>query len=205
MLSVESGDDDILYRIQRRDRRVVYVTVLRPEIIPTEKRTYGPSVMDELSKLEVWNDNDWITLRVDKDSSDGRIRCIKDFREAHSVPKEYLLDHYLTYDISNLPPIRHTKSRTWEVSLNGQPSFLKIARFPHELKWIIQEIRAYHAVAESSVTPRLLGYVCESLTQERIIGILIEKVDGRCAELDDLDRCRDALDKLHRHLVHGDL
>ncbi|VUC33736.1 unnamed protein product [Clonostachys rosea] len=168
MLNVESGADDIRYRI-KRDNQIIYVHVLKPDIIPEDKRT-----------------------------------CDKDVVRPHSVPAHYLMHHPFV-DISALTVIHESKYRTSEVSHNGQTSFLKIARFPDELKWIIQEIQAYHALSGSSLVSKLLAYISESLCADRIIGFLVEKVNGRRAELEDLESCENALDQLHASLVHGDL
>lgn len=201
MLNVESGPNDIRYRI-KRDNRIIYVRVLSPDIIPEDRRTYGPSAIDELSKLEEWNDDSWNTLQVDQDEKG--IKCDKDVARPHFVPAHQLLHHPI-YDISTLTVIRESKYRTSEVSHNGQAAFLKIARFPHELKWIIQEIQAYHALAGSSLVSKLLGYISESSSTDRVIGFLVEKVNGRHADLEDLEVCRAAPDPLHISLIHGDL
>lgn len=64
LLSLDPGRDDCLYRVRRVSggvNRVVYVTITNLDIIPEEKRTHGPSVIKELSKLEEWRGN-WTTL-----------------------------------------------------------------------------------------------------------------------------------------------
>lgn len=205
MLNVECGQADILYRIQRvsgNNKRIVYVTVSDADIIPEDDRTYGPSAIAQLRKLKEWSGS-WTTLHVHKDDEKG-ICCETDISRPHTVSQENLLDKYPIYDILSLSVTREVKSRVSEVSHSGQVSFLKIARFPREIRWVIQEMQAYHALAGSSLAPELIGYVSES-SPDRIIGFLVEGVDGRTAELDDLEQCRLALDQLHYHLIHGDL
>lgn len=205
MLNVESGQADIFYRIQRvsgDNKRIVYVTVTDPDAIPEDDRTYGPSAIAQLRKLKEWNAS-WKTLLVHKDTEKG-IWCEMDVSLPHAVPQQHLLDGYPSHDISSLSVTREVKSRVSEVSHGGRVSFVKIARFPRELPWVIQEIQAYHALAGSPLAPKLIGYVSES-TPDRVVGFLVEGVDGRTAELDDLEPCRRALDQLHCHLIHGDL
>ena len=60
ILSLDLGPKDSLYRVSRVSEtanRVVYVTLNDPAVIPDEdfKRTYGPSVIKELSKLPEWH------------------------------------------------------------------------------------------------------------------------------------------------------
>lgn len=204
MLNVESGPDNILYRIQRvsgNTKRIVYVRVNNADIIPEDDRTYGPAAIAHLCKLKEWSDS-WMTLDVNGDQ--GETWCEADTSPPPAVPKKYLLDQYPVCDISSLSVIREAKSRVSEVSRNGQAFFLKIARFPREISWVIQEIQAYHALAGSSLVPRMISYVSEP-TPDRIIGFLVEKLDGRTAELDDLEPCARALDQLHEYVIHGDL
>ncbi|CAH0044852.1 unnamed protein product [Clonostachys solani] len=160
LLNVESGPNDIRYRIKRVNR-IIYVPVLNPDIIPEDRRTYGPSAIDELSKLEEWNDDSWNTLQVDQD--ENGVKCYKDVAHPHSVPVHYLLRRSI-YDISTL-----------------------------------------RVIPGSSLVPKLLGYVSESSSAARIIGFLVEKVNGRHADLEDLEVSEAALDRLHISLVHGDL
>lgn len=91
VLSVLADSEEILYRIRRSDKRIVYVTVLDPDIIPKNKRTYGPSAIEELGKLNAWKDP-WITLTVDSDNHG--VVCQEDINEPHAVPRESLLDNY---------------------------------------------------------------------------------------------------------------
>ncbi|KAL1845141.1 hypothetical protein VTK73DRAFT_1054 [Phialemonium thermophilum] len=205
MLNVESGPADILYRIQRGsgdNKRMVYVTVTNADLIPEDDRTYGPSAIAQLRKLKEWDDS-WTTLVVHKDHEKG-IWCEMDVSPPHAVPRERLLDRYPVYDYFSLSPTREVKSRVSEVHLGGRLCFLKIARFPREMPWVIRELQAYHVLEGTSLAPKLVGYVSEG-SPDRVVGFLVEGIDGRTAELEDLEPCRRALDQLHHHLVHGDI
>jgi hypothetical protein len=172
------------------------------EIIPEHDRSHGPSALQVLSEIPGWNES-WTTLVIYKEK--GRICSKTDISYPHTVPKESLLPDYPIVDVSSLNAITRPSFRTSEVSYNDKESYLKIARFPFELKWISQEIKAYHALRKSSLVPGLLGYACESQDHNRVIGFLVEKVNGHHAELEDLQACIEALEKLHGFLIHGDI
>lgn len=201
MLSVESYDEEVFYRVQRGDRGVVYVRVFGPGFLTGYDRNYGPTAVARLSTLPVWKDR-WTTLHVFM--KPGAIEYEKDPFPPPAVPKEVLHDQYPLYDIASLSFIQEYKERTFEVSSDGQNCFLKIARFPREIEWTTQEIEAYHHLAACPLVPRFIGYVFETC-QDRIIGFLTEKVEGRCAELGDYEEVRRALDQLHDYVIHGDL
>ncbi|KAK7211041.1 hypothetical protein V2G26_018219 [Clonostachys chloroleuca] len=202
MLAVESASDYILYRI-KRNNQIIYVNILNPDIIPADSRTYGPTAIAALSKLDEWKDISWVTLHVHLD--ERGLWCEKDISPPHSVPKDILLEHHPIHDISTLRVLRQTKYRTSEVLYNGTASFLKIARFPHEIQWVIREIQAYHTLAGSPLVPKLLAYVSESSSLERVIGFLVEKIEGRYPTTEDLELCQQSLRQLHSFLIHGDL
>lgn len=214
LLSLDPGRLDLLYRIRRVSstaaaNRVVYVTVTNPDIIPEEKRTYGPSVVRELSsKLErEWN-GDWTTLRVHMvDDGSGRIWCEPDVFQPHALPKKHLLDdYYPKYDIFDLGVRRRSVNhRVSEVVLHdGRACFVKVARFPHELPFLVREVEAYRILGASRLAPKFVGYVFEE-SPDRVVGFLAESVEGRAAGLADLEACSRALGELHRFLIHGDL
>ncbi|KAL2175529.1 uncharacterized protein P884DRAFT_286563 [Thermothelomyces heterothallicus CBS 202.75] len=181
--------------------RVVYVTITNLNIIPEEKRTHGPSVIKELSKLREWNGN-WTTLLVHMD--DDRIWCETDAFQPHALPEKHVLERYPKYDIFGFDVRRSVNHRVSEVVHGGRTAFLKIARFRFELPLLIREVEAYHHLAESDVAPKLIGYVFEE-SPNRVVGFLVESVEGRVANVADLEECRKALEKLHNLVVHGDL
>ncbi|KAK4138042.1 hypothetical protein BT67DRAFT_447697 [Trichocladium antarcticum] len=173
ILSLDPGRDDCLYRVRRVSggvNRAVYVTITNLNIIPEEKRTYGPLVIKELSKLEEWRGN-WKTL---------------------------------LYDIFGLDVRRSINHRVSAVVHGGRTAFLKIARFLFELPLLTREVEAYHRLAESDVAPSLIGYVFEE-RPDRVVGFLVEAVEGRVANVADYKECIRALEKLHNFVVYGDL
>ncbi|KJR83990.1 uncharacterized protein SPSK_00323 [Sporothrix schenckii 1099-18] len=181
MLSVESGDNDAFYRIQRADRGIVYVAVFGEDFLPGHARNHGPTVLAELEKLDGWN-TPWTTLTIHVGK--GTTRCDLDKTPVPSVPKTYLLDDYPVYRFESLRLVRKHKSRTSEVEIDGNVYFLKIAHCP--------------------VTAKLVGYVYE-IHADRVIGFLTGKLEGRVPNLGDLEACKTALDTLHHYLIHGDL
>ncbi|KAI0867400.1 alpha-galactosidase A [Hypoxylon argillaceum] len=79
----------------------------------------------------------------------------------------------------------------------------KIARFEWELPRIEQETRADQLLKGYGLAPRFLAHVHEN---GRIVGFLLEKIEGRSASIQDLSVCEAALRKLHKlGLVHGDV
>lgn len=206
VLSIDLGTDDCLYRILREttsQKRVLYVDLKRLDIIPEDWNTYGPRVIRELSKLEGWQD-DWKTLTIHPCGSGVRVE--QDAFKPHGLTPPRIVGNYPYFDILELQVVRFLNFRVYCVLQDGKECIMKIARFGFELRWIAQEVKAYHALAcrGSSLTPRMLGYVYEE-TRDRVVGFLIEKVSGRCAGIADLERCHEAMRELHAmDIVHGD-
>jgi predicted Ser/Thr protein kinase len=78
----------------------------------------------------------------------------------------------------------------------------KIARFDWEIPYVQRETEIYSLLQGTGIAPRFLGHIHE---QGRIIGILLEKVMGRHAGIEDLQICCTALKRLHAlGISHGD-
>ncbi|KAI0156915.1 alpha-galactosidase A [Xylariaceae sp. FL1272] len=96
---------------------------------------------------------------------------------------------------------------TCEVLSKSVPSphsaIAKIARFEWEIPRLEHETRAYQLLEDSGITPRFLAHIHEN---GRIMGLLLEKLEGRVPVSDDLQLCKTALTALHGlgH-AHGDL
>ncbi|KAJ8123737.1 hypothetical protein ONZ43_g381 [Nemania bipapillata] len=79
----------------------------------------------------------------------------------------------------------------------------KIASFEWELPRIEQETRAYQLLEGSGLAPRFLAHIHEN---GRIMGFLLEKLEGRSASIQDLSGCEAALRKFYElGFVHGDV
>ncbi|KAH8900534.1 hypothetical protein GQ53DRAFT_616564, partial [Thozetella sp. PMI_491] len=81
----------------------------------------------------------------------------------------------------------------WSLDLEGRHS--------HGLA---RESHIYSLIRDASIAPRFLAHLTDN--RERIIGYVLESVPARAAEIGDLDRCRDVLQKLHGlGIAHGHL
>jgi hypothetical protein len=199
LLSLDLEDSDYLYRI-RRDDRIIYVSIC-PGLIPKTDRTNGTKVLAQLKKVPMWNDR-WRTLTVMK-TPHGILSKVDQFLP-HSL-SEYQIpgEHYSLLDLARIERI---SDRVSLVRQNNRICMLKIARFEHELKALSTEIRAYSIlqVHQSTLAPKFLGYVYEE-EEDRVIGFLIEVLQGYHPDSGDQQLCIDAIQELHEvGIVHGD-
>ncbi|CEJ93590.1 hypothetical protein VHEMI09168 [[Torrubiella] hemipterigena] len=209
VLSFDVADEDCLYRIQRHCKhhgtRGVYVWLKWPDLIPEEYRTYGPSVIRHLSKLDEWNGG-WETLIIDKDDA-GRLQVLCDAFPPHRVSEDMIIGSYPAFNVFDLKDVKEVKSRTHSCRIRGKKCFVKSARFAFEIPALEREISAYYSLIQykSKLAPGLVGFVYEG-NKSRIIGFATEEVAGRYPTIDDYDLCDEALQKLHGlGIVHGDV
>lgn len=118
--------------------------------------------------------------------------------------------HDIRIDVLSLPYIERLRAGVFETMYEGRRAVAKIARFEWLIPRMTHETWAYqvlgHDENELSIAPKFLGHLTEN---GRVMGFLMEKVEGRPACIDDLERCEILLKRLHRlgnlGLVHGDL
>ncbi|KAL9131778.1 MAG: hypothetical protein Q9217_000383 [Psora testacea] len=205
VLSFELGPDDLLYRIRRGDR-IVYIRHFYPDFVPESDQTDSERVLLKLRELPAWNGR-WSTLEIRKTTSKGFV-CEADTFQPHrltSYPDPNPSDQY--YNLLNLERTRRINERTSLISLNGREYIMKIARFDYELRYLYNEVRAYGIlmVQELTLSPKFVGYVYEE-SQDRVVGFLLERLEGRHPGDEDFVACENALQRLHAcGIVHGDL
>ncbi|KAF2183892.1 hypothetical protein K469DRAFT_581072 [Zopfia rhizophila CBS 207.26] len=199
LLSLDLEDSDYLYRI-RRDDRIIYVSI-SPDLVPKSDRTNGPKVLSHLKRIPRWSDC-WRTLTVEK-TPNGILSEVDRFLP-HSLAEHHISGQY--YNLLNLTRIRRISDRVSLVSQNHRKCMLKIARFEHELEALSTEIRAYSILQahHSTLAPTFLGYVYEE-EENRVIGFLMEVLQGYHPHLRDQQLCKDAIQEFHEiGIVHGD-
>lgn len=84
------------------------------------------------------------------------------------------------------------------------PAIAKLLRGQHAtIDSLAQETRLYQRIQGAGIGPRFLGHVAQD---GRIIGLLLEHVDGRDARIEDLKACEKIVKRFHAlGLVHRDM
>ncbi|KAL6241059.1 hypothetical protein RBB50_011962 [Rhinocladiella similis] len=83
---------------------------------------------------------------------------------------------------------------------------MKIARFEHEIGYLRCELEAYNTLLQGEFTgaPKFYGYVYEE-TKDRVIGFLMEYLQGVHPHEHDLPQCERLLQRMHDcGLIHRD-
>lgn len=81
--------------------------------------------------------------------------------------------------------------------VEGQPTvtaIAKVARFEWEMPCVERETDSYRVLERTSLAPGFLGYIHE---HGRVIGFLLERVEGREAAVDDLPICQSCLQRVY--------
>ncbi|KAK2834913.1 hypothetical protein FQN49_006787 [Arthroderma sp. PD_2] len=207
VLSMDVGDkDDSEYRLLI-DGKVKYVTI-SPRTYDRNTLSAPLESLPALPKAKEWN-----IAFISRDPFTNELKTRLSNRELVGVHE---LWHPKSVDCLTLTKVKQLSANVSEVTVSGNQgsdssvslssgttAILKIARFEREIPRIVQETIAYRLLAESGLAPRFLGHVHE---HGRVIGILMEKVEGREASIDDLQVCKDAVQRFHKlGLLHGDV
>lgn len=204
------GVDDSEYRIRAGDR--IRYAVVAPG---TFDRPTLSMPLDAFPPLPY--QDDWTVAHISRDPDTNELTASLSSRELAGVDGADIW-HPVVIDCLWLKKLELLTPATYECSWSqGQvlhrygsqtaasnPTMIaKIARFEWEMPRIVQETRAYRLLEGTGLAPRFLGHIHE---HGRIMGFLLEKIQGREGGVGDLSRCRDALGRLHSlGVVHGDV
>ncbi|KAI1460636.1 alpha-galactosidase A [Annulohypoxylon moriforme] len=154
-------------------------------------------------------DEEWTVANISRDKTSGCLKTSLSNRTLAGVKCQW---HPTKVDCLQLERTKQLTATALEVlSPSILPSNLpskatviaKIARFEWGVPQIERETRAYQLLEGSGLAPRFLAHVHE---HGRIIGFLLEKIEGRRASIQDLSVCETALRKLHElGFLHGDV
>ena len=162
-----------------------------------------------LSSLpEFPEDHTWNMAYVNRDPSSGEVVMKLQQRTFMGITD---LWHPVLVDCLDLKRIKQFTATTYEATYDGDehlaitnsPTVIaKVARFEWELPRLSLETLIYKRLEDTGLAPRFIGHVHE---HGRVIGFILEKLQGREANIYDLSSCQSALQRLHDiGILHGD-
>lgn len=196
----EGGEGN--YRI-RAAHRVHYVTI--PNSTFDDHIMCRPFLLIPL--LPDFPDTDWTTMHVSRNTH-GAIQSKISYDPLPAIPDPWHPQHI---DVLSLPRLRHFRSHVHEVECAGQRAIAKIALWSWQFRAKRIETRVYHEFAydrednplELTCAPGFLGHLTEN---GRVIGVLLEWVEGESAGIGDLAGCEAVVRRMHAlDMVHGDV
>ncbi|KAI1399712.1 alpha-galactosidase A [Hypoxylon fuscum] len=205
ILSMEVDDEDSFeseYRV-RIGNQVKYL-VISPGTFDRDILSFPLQSLAHLPYNE-----DWTVANISRDKTSGDLKTSFLNRTLAGVKCQW---HHTRVDCLKVEKTKQLTAMALEAVSHSTPPITssspatviaKIARFEWEVPRIEQETRAYQLLEGSGLAPRFLAHVHEN---GRIMGFLLEKIEGRPASVQDLSACETALGKLHElGLVHGDV
>jgi hypothetical protein len=202
ILSQEIDDVEGFYRV-RAGHRIHYLHI--PATVFEEDTLCMPHLLiPALPKLpdHSWNKMD--IARVEDGSLTSEILY-------DALPGVQEVWHPQRVEFVSLKYIDRHREGVREMLLNGQLIVAKFARWEWEICRMENETRAYAIIneyqqqhpEEPPIAPKFLGHIMED---GRVTGIMLEKIKGRFASIDDLVKCEEIVRKLHGlGLIHGDI
>ncbi|RAK88819.1 alpha-galactosidase A [Aspergillus costaricaensis CBS 115574] len=201
-----SSKDDSDYRIVLQNK-IRYLTI-RPG---TFNRSTLSTPLSSLPNLP--GDDTWNCALINRDPSNHQLTIELQNRSLVGITDIW---HPLQIDCLQLRRTRQLTATAFEATYCGSelPSsttleknttiIVKIARFEWEIPRLSRETSIYKQLQRiSDLAPRFLGHVHE---HGRVIGFILEKIEGREAGIEDLVGCQAVLKRLHGiGIVHGDV
>ncbi|KAF2665180.1 alpha-galactosidase A [Microthyrium microscopicum] len=199
VLNQEIDNEKGFYRI-RAGNRVHYVTIFAgvfDETIMCRPFLLVPVLPD-------FPDDQWTTMEI-RPQKDGTVETTISSEPLPTIEDD-IIWHANKVEILDLKASRRRiKPRILEVMYEDTPAIAKFARFPWEIAYVENETFAYSVLQEHApeVIPRFLGHLTEG---GRVMGLLLEKVEGACVSIENLSQCEKAVQAIHQAgLLHGDV
>ncbi|KAE8396976.1 hypothetical protein BDV37DRAFT_292852 [Aspergillus pseudonomiae] len=197
------SQDDSEYRVLIQGR-VRYLTIARG----TYDRSTLSMPLDSLPDLP--ESESWNRAHISRESMTGELKA--EFWN-ETLPEVQDIWHPNYFDCLELQRVKQITAATYEATFSSQglstsskpmpTAIAKIARFWWEIPRLSQETRIYKTLENTGLAPRFLGHIHEN---GRVIGILLEKLEGREANIKDLPACISVLKQLHTiGIHHGDV
>lgn len=202
ILSQLIDDENGHYRL-RVKRQVHYLTISSNSF--DEDTMCRPYLL--IPKLPEFPATQWTTMNISRDEN-GSLTSTISTDPLRGINQAW---HDTFIDVLSLERTKRYNSGVHEVQYDGAPAVAKIACFEWDIARIEHETWVYSILSsyrcqhpnESSFFPEFLGHLTEN---DRVIGFLMQKIDGEPAGIDDLADCKAALQKLHSlDLIHGDV
>ncbi|OQD78752.1 hypothetical protein PENANT_c084G05762 [Penicillium antarcticum] len=205
VLSMEVDDTDSFeseYRL-RIGNSVKYI-IISPKTFDRDTLSFPVQSLPSLP----WYD-EWTVAHISRNGTSGDLKTSISNRTLAGVKCQW---HHTVVNCLELEKIKLLTAMTFEAFSHSILPILfqspattiiaKIARFEWEIPRIERETRAYQLLEGSGLSPRFLGHIHEN---GRIMGFLLEKIEGRAASIQDLSICETALEKLYElGFLHGD-
>ncbi|KAJ4328632.1 hypothetical protein N0V84_000991 [Fusarium piperis] len=204
VLSQEIYDEEGMYRV-RLGQRVYYLTI--PTNVFDEDTMCRPYLL--VPQLPSLSDIPWSKITLTR-NGDGSLAVTASHDPLQGVTFTW---HEKRIDVLSLPQTKRLRSGVFETLYEGRAAVAKIACFEWQIPRLTRETWAYCVLTQTQqpddgpcIAPEFLGHLTEN---GRVMGFLMEKLEGRFACSDDLPQCAALLRRLHRlgdmGLVHGDV
>jgi hypothetical protein len=202
VLNQHIDEDNGVYRI-RAGQKVHYLHI--STTVFDESTMCRPYLL--IPQLPNLPATDWTTMCI----SPGTNGALESTISFDRLPAIRQIWHPKTVDVLSFRKTKMYRSAIHEVLYQGQKAISKIACFEWDIQCMDNETRAYSIInkyqqqhpSAAHIAPEFLAHLTEN---GRVIGMLLEKVEGDAASIDDLPKCREALCNLHgMGLVHGDV
>ncbi|OJJ77249.1 hypothetical protein ASPBRDRAFT_36444 [Aspergillus brasiliensis CBS 101740] len=200
-----SSRDDSDYRILLQTQ-VRYLTI-RPGTFDRTTLSMPLSSLPNLPDEPTWN-----TAYISRDPVSGELTVDLQNRDLIGITDIW---HPSQIDCLDLKRTRQLTATTFEAtyrsteplsaatSESSTTVIAKVARFEWEIPRLSRETSIYKILQDTSLAPRFLGHVHE---HGRVIGFILEKIEGRAAGVEDLPGCQEVLGRLHGlGILHGDV
>ncbi|WPH02137.1 Hypothetical protein R9X50_00499200 [Acrodontium crateriforme] len=196
-------DQEGTYRI-RFGEKVGYLTISTN--VFDEDTMCRPYLL--IPKLPKFPQDGWTRIKIARPSLSAPLEITA---TNNPLPEIETVWHQQQIDVLSLKQTKRHRSNVHEVFYSGIPAISKIAAFDWEIPRLERETWAYSILdqhqrpelGEPQISPRVLGHLTEC---GRVIGILLERLDGQFASADDLPDCANTLRRLHEiGLIHGDV
>ncbi|KAF8801441.1 hypothetical protein BYT27DRAFT_7147422 [Phlegmacium glaucopus] len=196
VLSMDVDEDNQVvseYRIRFGDQ-IKYILV-DPKTFHEDILTFPPDLIDHLPELP---DGDWTRVRIFRKSGNLVV-------EPSNTPLKGVTTcwHDNMVDVRSLVMEERSSARVRVVKYNSMSVIAKIARFEFEVPSVEAETAIYQTIDGHDIGPVFIGHLVE---HGRVMGFLLEKIDGHHGEIGDLEACQSIVKRLHSlGIVHGDL